>query len=243
MKPTYKRVLLKLSGEALMGTDSCVLSPDFTKQIALEISELVKLKVQVAIVLGGGNIFRGLSAQARGMDRVVADQIGMLATVINSLALQEALEKLSIPTRVQTAFEMRALAEPYIRRRALRHLERGRVVILAGGTGHPYFSTDTAASLRAQEIGCDVILKATKVDGVYDSDPMKNKKAQLFEMLTYLDVIEKDLRVMDSTAISLCMENGIKILVFNLFKKGNIKNVVLGKKIGTLITGNRERRK
>ncbi|MBI2027307.1 MAG: UMP kinase, partial [Deltaproteobacteria bacterium] len=239
----YSRVLLKLSGEALMGEGSSVLSPNFTKQIALEISELAKLHVQVAIVLGGGNIFRGLSAAARGMDRVVADQIGMLATAINSLALQDSLENLGIPTRVQTAFEVRALAEPYIRRRALRHLEKGRVVILAGGTGHPYFSTDTAASLRAQEIGCDIILKATKVDGVFDSDPIKNKKAKFFPILTYMDVIEKDLRVMDSTAISMCMENGMPILVFNLFKKGNMKGVIEGKKIGTLISGNRERRK
>ncbi len=243
MKPKYKRVLLKLSGEALMGDQGYGISPDVTKKLASEIKEIVDLGVQVAIVIGGGNIFRGLSAAARGMDRVVADNMGMLATVINSLALQSALENLGISTRVQTAIEMRQLAEPYIRRKAQRHMEKGRVVILSGGTGNPYFTTDTAASLRAQEIGVDVILKATRVDGVYDSDPLKNKKAKMFDKLTYMDVIEKDLRVMDSTAISMCMDHGTPIIVFNLLKHGNIKDVILGKKVGTFVHGNQERRK
>ncbi|HLD73293.1 MAG TPA: UMP kinase [Bdellovibrionota bacterium] len=243
MKPKYKRVLLKLSGEALMGDRGYGISPDITKKLAQEIKEIVDLGVQVVIVIGGGNIFRGLSAAARGMDRVVADNMGMLATIINSLALQSALENLGVTTRVQTAIEMRQLAEPYIRRKAQRHLEKGRVVILSGGTGNPYFTTDTAASLRAQEIGVDAILKATRVDGVYDSDPLKNKKAKMFDELTYMDVIEKDLRVMDSTAISMCMDHGMPIIVFNLLKHGNIKSVILGKKVGTSVHGNQERRK
>src|SRR3989338_3350600 len=234
MKPKYKRVLLKLSGEALMGDRGYGISPDITKKLAQEIKEIVDLGVQVVIVIGGGNIFRGLSAAARGMDRVVADNMGMLATIINSLALQSALENLGVTTRVQTAIEMRQLAEPYIRRKAQRHLEKGRVVILSGGTGNPYFTTDTAASLRAQEIGVDAILKATRVDGVYDSDPLKNKKAKMFDELTYMDVIEKDLRVMD---------HGMPIIVFNLLKHGNIKSVILGKKVGTSVHGNQERRK
>jgi len=243
MKPKYKRVLLKLSGEALMGDQGYGISPAITKKLAQEIKEVVDLGVQVAIVIGGGNIFRGLSAAARGMDRVVADNMGMLATIINSLALQSALENLGVTTRVQTAIEMRQLAEPYIRRKAERHLEKGRVVILSGGTGNPYFTTDTAASLRAQEMGVDAILKATRVDGVYDSDPLKNKKAKMFDELTYMDVIEKDLRVMDSTAISMCMDHGMPIIVFNLLKHGNIKDVILGKKVGTSVHGNQERRK
>ena len=243
MKPKYKRVLLKLSGEALMGDQGYGISPDVTKKLAQEIKEIVDLGVQVIIVIGGGNIFRGLSAAARGMDRVVADNMGMLATIINSLALQSALENFGVSTRVQTAIEMSQLAEPYIRRKAQRHLEKGRVVILSGGTGNPYFTTDTAASLRAQEIGVDAILKATRVDGVYDSDPLKNKKAKMFDELTYMDVIEKDLRVMDSTAISMCMDHGMPIIVFNLLKQGNIKAVVLGKKVGTFVHGNQERRK
>ena len=226
-----------------MGDRGYGISPDITKKLAQEIKEIVDLGVQVAIVIGGGNIFRGLSASARGMDRVVADNMGMLATVINSLALQSALENLGVMTRVQTAIEMRQLAEPYIRRKAQRHLEKGRVVILSGGTGNPYFTTDTAASLRAQEIGVDALLKATRVDGVYDSDPLKNKKATMYDELTYMDVIEKDLRVMDSTAISMCMDHGTPIIVFNLLKPGNIKDVILGKKVGTCVHGNRERRK
>jgi len=226
-----------------MGDRGYGISPDITKKLAQEIKEIVDLGVQVVIVIGGGNIFRGLSAAARGMDRVVADNMGMLATIINSLALQSALENLGVTTRVQTAIEMRQLAEPYIRRKAQRHLEKGRVVILSGGTGNPYFTTDTAASLRAQEIGVDAILKATRVDGVYDSDPLKNKKAKMFDELTYMDVIEKDLRVMDSTAISMCMDHGMPIIVFNLLKHGNIKSVILGKKVGTSVHGNQERRK
>ncbi|MBI2609531.1 MAG: UMP kinase [Deltaproteobacteria bacterium] len=243
MKPKYKRVLLKLSGEALMGDRGYGIDPDFTKRIALEIKNIVAKGVEIAVVIGGGNIFRGLSASAKGMDRVVADNMGMLATVINALALQSALEDAGAPTRVQTAIEMRQLAELYIRRRAERHLEKGRVIILAGGTGNPYFTTDSAAALRAQEIGAEVILKATKVDGVYDDDPQKNKKATLFKELTYMDVIKKDLRVMDSTAISMCMDNGMPIVVFNLLKHGNIEKVIHGEKVGTLVYGNHERRK
>lgn len=242
MKPKYKRVLLKLSGEALMGEQEYGISPSFTNRIAEEIRDITSLHTQVAIVIGGGNIFRGTTAE-RGMDRVVADNMGMLATTINSLALQSALENVGVDTRVQTAIEMRQLAEPYIRRRAIRHLEKGRVVILACGTGNPYFTTDTAASLRAQEIGSEIILKATRVDGVYDSDPLKNKNAKMFKELSYMDVLEKDLRVMDATAISLCMDHGMPIIVFNLLKKGNIKKVIEGQSIGTRVHGNQERRK
>jgi uridylate kinase len=193
--------------------------------------------VEVAVVIGGGNIFRGMAASAKGMDRVSADYIGMLATIMNGLALQDAMEKLNVQTRVQTAIEMREIAEPYIRRRAIRHLEKGRAVIFAGGTGNPYFTTDTTASLRAMEIGAEVILKATKVDGVYDSDPLVNRKARKFDELTYLDVLKKQLKVMDSTAISLCMDHQIPIIVFNLKKKGNIKRAVWGEKVGTKVRG------
>ncbi len=235
-------MLLKLSGEALMGEQEYGISPSFTNRIAEEIRDITSLHTQVAIVIGGGNIFRGTTAE-RGMDRVVADNMGMLATTINSLALQSALENVGVDTRVQTAIEMRQLAEPYIRRRAIRHLEKGRVVILACGTGNPYFTTDTAASLRAQEIGSEIILKATRVDGVYDSDPLKNKNAKMFKELSYMDVLEKDLRVMDATAISLCMDHGMPIIVFNLLKKGNIKKVIEGQSIGTRVHGNQERRK
>jgi len=234
-QPKYRRVLLKLSGEALMGTQGFGVDPVMASRIAEEISELHSIGVEVAATVGGGNIVRGIAVSAAGMDRVSGDYMGMLATVINALALQNALEKLGVFTRVQSAIEMREVAEPYIRRRAIRHLEKGRVVIFAAGTGNPYFSTDTAAALRAMEIGAEAILKATKVDGIYDSDPMLNPNATLFEELTYRDVIEKGLRVMDTTAVSLCMENKMPIMVFNLLRRGNIKDVVLGLKVGSII--------
>jgi uridylate kinase len=207
------------------------------RQIAQEIKEVKNLGLEVAIVIGGGNIFRGMAASSTGMDRASADYMGMLATVMNGIALQDALEKIDVQTRVQTAIEMREVAEPYIRRRAIRHLEKGRVVIFSGGTGNPYFTTDTAASLRAMEIGADIILKATKVDGVYDQDPLLHKGARKFEELTYLDVLKKRLKVMDATAISLCMDNRIPIVVFNLKKRGNVKRVVLGERVGTKVRG------
>lgn len=231
----YKRVLLKLSGEALAGEESYGIKPEVVRSIAEEIGEVHRLGLEIAIVIGGGNIFRGLTASAQGMERSAADYMGMLATVINALALQDALEKLRIPTRVQTAIEMRELAEPFIRRRAIRHLEKGRVVIFAGGTGNPYFTTDTAAALRAAEIGAEVILKATKVDGVYSADPMKEPGAVKYEELTYLEVLSKRLKVMDSTAISLCMENLSPIVVFNLHEKGRLKQVACGEKVGTIV--------
>jgi len=238
MKRTrYKRILLKISGEVLTGTGDYGIDPAVIQQIAQEIKEVKTLGAEVAIVIGGGNIFRGIAASSKGMDRASADYMGMLATVMNGIALQDALEKIDVPTRVQTAIEMREVAEPYIRRRAIRHLEKGRVVIFAGGTGNPYFTTDTTASLRAMEIGAEVILKATKVDGVYDSDPLLNKRAQKYEELTYLDVLRKQLRVMDATAISLCMDHQIPIIVFSLKKRGNIKRVVLGDKVGTKVRG------
>jgi uridylate kinase len=238
MKRTrYKRILLKISGEVLTGEGDYGIDPAVIQQIAREIKEVKNLGVEVAVVIGGGNIFRGMAASAQGMDRVSADYIGMLATVMNGLALQDALEKLNVQTRVQTAIEMREIAEPFIRRRAIRHLEKGRAVIFAGGTGNPYFTTDTTASLRAMEIGAEVILKATKVDGVYDSDPLVNRNARKFDELTYLDVLKKQLKVMDSTAISLCMDHQIPIIVFNLKKKGNIKRAVLGEKVGTKVRG------
>ncbi|OGP71549.1 MAG: UMP kinase [Deltaproteobacteria bacterium RBG_16_50_11] len=233
----YKRILLKISGEVLTGEGGHGIDPAVLQQIAREIKEVKNLGVEVAVVIGGGNIFRGIAASARGMDRASADYIGMLATIMNGLALQDALEKLDVHTRVQTAIEMREIAEPYIRRRAIRHLEKGRTVIFAGGTGNPYFTTDTTASLRAMEIGAEIILKATKVDGVYDSDPLVNQKARKFDELTYLDVLKKQLKVMDSTAISLCMDHQIPIIVFNLKKKGNIKRVVFGEKVGTKVRG------
>ncbi|MBI3353376.1 MAG: UMP kinase [Nitrospirae bacterium] len=235
-KTRYKRILLKISGEALMGDRGYGIDPAVINAIANEIKEVYKLGTQIAIVIGGGNIFRGLIGSARGMERASADYMGMLATVLNALALQDALEKLNVDTRVQTAIEMRELAEPYIRRRAIRHLEKKRVVIFAAGTGNPYFTTDTAASLRAMEIGADVIIKGTKVDGVYDSDPMKNKKAKKYDRLNYLEVLQKGLKVMDATAISLCMDNNLPIIVFNLKKNGNIKRIVLGEKIGTTVS-------
>lgn len=231
----YSRILLKLSGEALTGEGDYGVDPKVLNGIALEIKEIHQLGVQVAIVIGGGNIFRGISASAQGMDRVAGDYIGMLATVINALALQNVLEKEGIDTRVQTAIEMKALAEPYIRRRAIRHLEKRRVVIFAGGTGNPYFTTDTAASLRAIEINADIILKATKVDGVYTADPMIYKDAEKFKSLSYINVLKMGLKVMDATAISLCMENKIPIIVFNLQQKGNIEKVLLGEEIGTIV--------
>jgi len=236
-KPRYKRVLLKLSGEVLTGEAGYGIDPAVIREIAQEIEEVKNLGVEIAIVIGGGNIFRGMAASARGMDRVSADYMGMLATVMNGLALQDALEKIDVYTRVQTAIEMREVAEPYIRRRAIRHLEKGRVVIFAGGTGNPYFTTDTAASLRAMEIGADVILKATKVDGVYDADPLVHKHARKYDELTYLDVLKKQLKVMDATAISLCMDHHIPIIVFNSRKKGNIKRVVMGQRVGTKVRG------
>ena len=236
-QPQFKRILLKLSGEALAGKLGYGIDPDIIRAIAAEIRGVVDLGVQIAIVIGGGNIFRGVAASSMGMDRASADYMGMLATVMNSLALQDALEKAGVITRVQSAIEMQEIAEPYIRRRAVRHLEKGRVVIFGAGTGNPFFTTDTAASLRAIEIGAEIILKATKVDGVYDSDPAKNKDAVKYEQLTYLDVLKQGLQVMDSTATSLCMDNDLPILVFDLTTSGNIERVVCGDQIGTIVKG------
>ena len=236
-EPVYKRILLKLSGEALAGNQGYGIDPQVISGIANEIREVIGLGVQVAVVIGGGNIFRGMAAAAGGMDRAGADYMGMLATIMNSLALQDALEQAGVATRVQTAIEMREVAEPYIRRRAIRHLEKNRVVIFGGGTGNPYFTTDTAASLRAMEIGADVILKATKVDGVYNADPCKEPNAVKFDSLTYLDVLKRGLKVMDATATSLCMDNDLPIVVFQLSRPGNIQKVVLGEAIGTIVKG------
>ena len=234
-KLKYKRVLLKLSGEAFMGDQSFGIDPKVINRIAGDIEEVAKEGVEIAIVIGGGNIFRGISGASAGMDRSSADYMGMLATVMNSLALQDHLEKKGIFTRVMSALKMDNVAEPYIRRRAIRHLEKGRVVIFAAGTGNPYFTTDTAASLRAMEIEADVVLKATRVDGVYDKDPLKHKNAVRFEQLTYLDVLQRGLQVMDATAISLCMDNALPIIVFDLMGKGNVRKAVLGESIGTLV--------
>ncbi len=234
-KAAYKRILLKLSGEALLGKQSTGVDPDVANYIADEIKSLADLKVQIGIVIGGGNIFRGIEASAKGMDRTTADYMGMLATVINSLALQSALEARGLPTRVQSSIEMREIAEPFIQRRAVRHLEKGRIVIFAGGTGNPYFSTDTAASLRAMEIRADVIMKATKVDGVYNADPVKDKTAVMYKNISYINVLTENLKVMDSTAITLCRDNSLPIVVFNMQKKGNIRGVICGKKIGTYV--------
>lgn len=234
-KHKYKRILLKLSGEAFMGSQSYGIDQNVIQSIAKELKEVSSGGTQIAIVIGGGNIFRGIAASAQGMNRATADYMGMLATVLNALALQNALERLAIPTRVQSAIDMQELAEPYIRRKAIRHLEKGRVVIFAAGTGNPYFTTDTAASLRAMEIDAEIILKATKVDGVYSSDPVKDLKAKKFSKIRYIDVLKKGLEVMDSTAISLCMDNKLPIIVFNLKQRGNIKRILEGKKIGTLI--------
>lgn len=237
-KPAYHRILLKLSGEALMGRKAYGIDEEILAGLSKEIREVTEMGVQVALVVGGGNIFRGIgSGSSLGIDRASADYMGMLATVINSIALQEVLERNGVDTRVLSAIELRAIAEPYIRRRAMRHLEKGRVVIFAAGTGNPYFTTDTAAALRAMEINADAILKATKVDGVYDRDPMVDRNAKRFGSLTYLDVLRKKLKVMDATAISLCMDNGLPIVVFNLTRKGNILKVVTGEKIGTVVHG------
>ena len=234
-KAAFKRVLLKLSGEALQGEQGYGISRDTIRSLAAEIKEVQELGVELAVVIGGGNIFRGVAGASSGMDRATADYIGMLATMMNALALQEVLEDLGVPTRVQSAIGMMQLAEPYIRRRAERHLEKKRVVILAGGTGNPYFTTDTGASLRANEIGADVLLKATKVDGVYDSDPAKNPNAKRFVQLSYLDVLRKELKVMDATAISMCKDNNLPVLVFDLTTKGNIRRAITGESIGTWI--------
>jgi uridylate kinase len=231
----YKRVLLKLSGEALMGNLGFGIDPGIISQISQELRQVVMLEAELAIVVGGGNIFRGMAASAKGIDRATADYMGMLATVMNALALQEGLEKLGVKTRVLSAIEIREVAEPFIRRRALRHLEKGRVVIFAAGTGNPYFTTDTAASLRAAEIGAEVILKATKVDGIYDRDPVGNPDAKKFDKLSYLEVLTRELKVMDSTAISLCKDNRIPLIVFDLARQGNIEKAIRGETIGTLV--------
>ncbi len=238
MSLKFKRVLLKVSGEALMGDRQYGIDAATVDFLANEIKGIVPIGVELSIVIGGGNIFRGVQASLEGMERASADYMGMLATVINALAVQNALEKYGIPTRVQSAIEMRELAEPYIRRKAIRHLEKGRIVIFAAGTGNPYFTTDTAAALRAMEIGADVIIKGTKVEGVYSSDPVKDPKAKKFTRLTYMEVLKKGLRVMDSTAVTLCMDNDLPIVVFNLRGKGNIKKVIEGKSIGTIVRGN-----
>jgi len=235
--PRYRRILLKLSGEALGRQRETGIDAAAVKHVAEEVKEVHGLGLQVTIVLGGGNIFRGNSEQAHGIDRVTADQMGMLATVINSLALQDALERTGVDTRVMSAIEMRSVAEPYIRRRAIRHLEKNRVVIIAAGTGNPYFTTDSAAALRAMETRAEVIFKATKVDGVYDADPVKNPKARHIEEISYMEILERGLQVMDSTAISLCMDNNMPILVFDLWKKGSIRRAVMGERIGSLVRG------
>lgn len=233
----YRRILLKLSGEALAGEQGYGIDPDVISGIAAEIKEVIDLGVEVAVVIGGGNIFRGLAASSKGMDRASADYMGMLATVMNSLAMQDALEKQGVVTRVQSAIDMQQIAEPYIRRRAVRHLEKGRVVIFSAGTGNPYFTTDTAASLRAMEINAEVILKATKVDGIYSADPKKDKNAVKLPTLTYLEVLQKGLQVMDATATSLCMDNNLPMIIFDMTHRDNIKKVVLGENIGTIVKG------
>ncbi len=237
LKPKYKRVLLKLSGEALGGPSGAGFCTEVIHDMAAQISEVRALGVQVVIVVGGGNIFRGLSGSEKGIERATGDYMGMLATIINALALQDALEKIGVATRVQSAITMTQIAEPFIRRRAVRHLEKNRVVIFGAGTGNPYFSTDTAAALRANEIGAEVILKATKVDGVYDSDPKKNPKAKRFARISYLDALQRQLKVMDSTAFSLCMDNHMPIIVFDMNKPHAIKRVVLGENVGTVVSG------
>ncbi|PIY18588.1 UMP kinase [Candidatus Desantisbacteria bacterium CG_4_9_14_3_um_filter_40_11] len=232
----YKRVILKLSGEVLQGKQTYGIDKDIVAEISRQIKEVKELGVEIAIIIGGGNIFRGISDAAANMDRTSADHMGMLATVINSIALQDALEKIGLHCRVQSAIEMQKVAEPYIRRRAIRHLEKGRIVVFAAGTGNPFFSTDTAAALRAAEIGAEVILKATKVDGVYDKDPVKCPDAVKYESVSYMEVLSKGLRIMDSTAISLCMENSLPIVVFDLTQEGNIKRVIQGEGIGTIVS-------
>jgi len=235
-RPVYRRIVLKLSGEALAGTQGYGIDPAVLDRIAAEVRDVVGLGVQLAIVIGGGNIFRGVAASTTGMDRTTADHMGMLATVINALALQDALEKSGLHTRVLSAIEMRAVAEPYIRRRAIRHLEKGRVVIFAAGTGNPFFTTDTAGALRAVEISADAIMKATKVDGIYSADPKLDKTAQRLVHVTYIDVLNRGLQVMDSAAISLCMDNKLPIIVFDLTRAGNIKRIVLGEPVGSIVS-------
>jgi len=235
-RPAYRRIVLKLSGEALAGSQGYGVDPSVLERVGVEIREVTALGVQVAVVIGGGNIFRGVAASAAGMDRATADYMGMLATIINALALQDALEKAGLQTRVLSAIEMRAVAEPYIRRRAIRHLEKGRVVIFAAGTGNPFFTTDTAGALRAVEIGADAIMKATKVDGIYSADPLHDATATRLARTTYLEVLSRRLQVMDTTAISLCMDNGLPIIVFDLTRAGNIKRIVLGEPVGSIVT-------
>jgi uridylate kinase len=235
-RPAYRRIVLKISGEALAGGQGYGIDPLMLERVAAELGEVTALGVQVAIVIGGGNIFRGVAASADGMDRATADYMGMLATVINALALQDALEKAGLQTRVLSAIEMRAVAEPYIRRRAIRHLEKGRVVIFAAGTGNPFFTTDTAGALRAVEIGADVIMKATKVDGIYSADPKKDATAHHLPRITYIDALNRRLQVMDTTAISLCMENALPIVVFDLTRPGNVRRIVLGEPVGSIVS-------
>jgi uridylate kinase len=237
VKPKYRRILLKVSGEALGGDEGVGISSEALHEMARQIAEVREMGVQVVVVAGGGNIYRGASGGEHGIERATGDYMGMLATIINALALQDALEKLGVETRVQSAITMSQVAEPFIRRRAVRHLEKGRVVIFGGGTGNPYFSTDTAAALRANEIGAEVILKATKVDGVYDCDPVKNPGAKRYEQITYFEALQKRLKVMDSTAFSLCMDNKMPIIVFDFFKAHNLKGVIMGERVGTLVTG------
>ena len=238
--PKYKRVLLKLSGEALQGPGKFGISSDVIEYVSEEIKSIYSLGVETAIVIGGGNIFRGVSSSSKGMDRSTADYMGMLATVINALALQDFLERKGLSTRIQTALEIKQVAEPFIKRRAIRHLEKGRIVIFASGTGNPFFTTDTAATLRALQMGADIIMKATKVDGIYDKDPVKNKDASKFTELTYMEILKKGLKVMDATSISLCMEGNIPIVVFDLFEKGNIEKVIAGEKVGTIVRSGTE---
>jgi len=239
-EPKYSKVLLKLSGEALQGEQGYGISAEVLDTISSEIAEVSRLNIEIAIVIGGGNIFRGVAGASGGIDRSTGDYMGMLATVINALALQDSLEKKNVQTRLQTALNIERVAEPYIRRRAVRHLEKGRVVIFAAGTGNPFFTTDTAATLRALEIGADLILKATKVDGVYDKDPLKNNDAVKYKNLTYMDVLKNELKIMDATAISLCMQGNIPIVVFNMFESGNIKNVIMGSEIGTIVRSEKD---
>lgn len=234
-EPKYKKILLKLSGEALAGNQGTGINTTVIQQVAKDVAEAVRMNIQIGIVIGGGNIFRGVAASAQGMDRASSDYMGMLATVINALALQDALEKEGVPTRVQTAIEMAEIAEPYIRRRAIRHLEKGRVVIFGAGTGNPYFTTDTAAALRAMEINSEILMKATKVDGIYDKDPMKHTDAVKFDKISYIEVLNRGLKVMDLTAVSLCMDNKLPILSFDLSGAGNIARAVRGEAIGTLV--------
>ena len=238
--PKYKRVLLKLSGEALQGPGQFGINSKVIEYVSEEIKSIYSLGVETAIVIGGGNIFRGVSTSSKGMDRSTADYMGMLATVINALALQDFLERKGLPTRIQTALEIKQVAEPFIKRRAIRHLEKGRIVIFASGTGNPFFTTDTAATLRALQMGADIIMKATKVDGIYDEDPVKNKDASKFAELTYMEILKKGLKIMDATSISLCMEGNIPIVVFDLFEKGSIEKVIRGEKVGTIVRSDTE---